>query len=322
MARAKKNSKSPKKVSLQRTPAENDRISEALNGFIPDALEGTDRFLDIVTWNIKWFNLQDERRLGVIAQIMSEINADVFILQEIEAGAMDPVADMLKRNGAGYYKIAQGSNGGDQRVTIMYDMEFVRTTANPSELYTDDPVVDTGATRKPIFPRRPLLTPLTVKAGEEEPFDFHLVGVHLKSQRQDRNGDDGSNQRRAAAERLAHWMTTEVPDDDAIIAGDWNAVSSKPEFKVIRDLEAAGQVRFESFAAQNEASHFFKSGKGTRLDYIVVSAGASKVAKDRSVVLPWTEYLKQGPSALASIIDTVSDHMPVLSRFYFEDKNR
>ncbi|MFY9736796.1 MAG: hypothetical protein WAL02_16950, partial [Rhodoplanes sp.] len=113
------------------TVPENDNITRQLRDLVPDEFEGTDRFLDIVTWNIKWFNLADERRVGVIASAMSEINADIFILQEIEPGAMDPVAEMMKRNGAGYYKVAQGATGGDQRVTILYDIEFAKATTAP-----------------------------------------------------------------------------------------------------------------------------------------------------------------------------------------------
>lgn len=117
-------------------------------------------------------------------------------------------------------------------------------------------------------------------------------------------------------------MTSDAADEDVIIAGDWNAISSKPEFKVIRDLEASGAVKFESFASKNEASHFYKNGKGTRLDYIVISASAARASVEGlSRVIPWSEYLKTGKSALATIVDQISDHMPVLARFYFSDSD-
>src|SRR5215510_10156716 len=119
-------------------PAENDRISTFFRDMVPNALEGTDRFLDIVTWNIKFFNLQDPARITTITRIMAEINADVFVLQEIEDGAMDPIAANLRSIGAGFYKTFYGTMGGDQRVVLMYDTEFVRASANPEELFTDD----------------------------------------------------------------------------------------------------------------------------------------------------------------------------------------
>ncbi|MFY9991858.1 MAG: endonuclease/exonuclease/phosphatase family protein [Rhodoplanes sp.] len=300
------------------TVPENDNITRQLRDLVPDEFEGTDRFLDIVTWNIKWFNLADERRVGVIASAMSEINADIFILQEIEPGAMDPVAEMMKRNGAGYYKVAQGATGGDQRVTILYDIEFAKATTAPMELFTDDPKVAVGSTQKAIFPRRPLRASVTAYAGEDEPFDFELVGVHLKSQRQDRSGDDGSKQRKASAQHLANWMMNDAPDEDVIIAGDWNAVASKPEFSVIRNLESEGKAQFQSFNNGAEASHFFKSGRGTRLDYFVVSASAAAASPDgRSRVISWNALLREGKTAWRWIVDEFSDHLPVISRFYF-----
>jgi endonuclease/exonuclease/phosphatase family metal-dependent hydrolase len=302
---------------------ENDNISRELRDLVPDRLQGTDRFLDIVTWNIKWFNLSDEHRVGQIASAMSEINADIFVLQEIEPSAMDPVAELMKRSGAGYYKVAQGDTGGDQRVTILYDLEFTKTTATPVELFTENPKIPVGNGQKSVFPRRPLHTSVTVFAGEEEPFDFELVGVHLKSQRQDQNGDDGSAQRQASAQHLTNWMLSETPDDDVIIAGDWNAVASKPEWEVIRDLEGEGKIKFESFNNGAEASHFFKNGKGTRLDYFVVSASAANVSPDgASTVIDWNALLREGKTAWRWIVDEFSDHLPVISRFYFTPEHR
>lgn len=302
-------------------PRENDGISSIFRDMVPDSLQGTDQFLDIITWNIKWFNLQDESRIRIISGVLSELNADIFIFQEIEHGAMEPVAENLRNVGAGFYKTFYGTTGGDQRVVLMYDTQTVRATINPEELFVDDPTV--SGSRKKVFPRRPIHSTITVRNAGEDPFDFHLAGVHLKSQRRDRQGDDGTAQRTEAARFLAEWLTNETEDEDIIVAGDWNARANEPEFRPIRELEEEGSAKFESFNPDNEASHFFKNGRSSRLDYIVVSASAAEASSaPQSKVIEWNALLDERRdirSVLDEIVDPVSDHLPVVARFYFHD---
>src|ERR1043166_3415553 len=189
------------------TVAANDNLSGHLNRYVPESLRGTDRFLDLINWNIRWFNPRDAARLKRITQVFTELNADILVCQEIEAGALDAVADRLNATGAGFYKTAYGTTGGDQRVAIVYDTEWVRAKEDIAELFRDEsPYL--GHTRKRIFPRLPLHSTFTGKATEGA-FDFHLVGLHLKSQRAN-DGDDGTAQRQQSAERLAQWLKNEL----------------------------------------------------------------------------------------------------------------
>src|SRR5262249_9647622 len=134
--------------------APNDHISQALNRYVPEKLAGTDRFLDVVNWNIRFFNELDPARVELISQIVAEINADILVLQEIAEGALDAVAEKLRAAGAGFYKVAYGRTGGEQRVAFLYDTEWVRAKDDFSELFSDEPNVLPG-TRKRIFPRLP-----------------------------------------------------------------------------------------------------------------------------------------------------------------------
>src|ERR1051325_11325073 len=235
--------------------AANDHISAHLHAYVPEALRGTDRFLDIINWNIRWFNPRDAARLKRITEVFQELNADILVCQEIEAGALDAVADRLNASGAGFYKTAYGTTGGDQRVAIVYDTEWVRAKEDIAELFRDEsPYV--GHTRKRIFPRLPLHATFVGKAesrnadsgnAQEWAFDFHLVGLHLKSQRAN-GGDDGTAQRQKSAVRLAQWLKNELGDEpDVIMLGDWNAKPNEPEWQPVRDEEAHGKVRFQAW---------------------------------------------------------------------------
>jgi len=300
--------------------ADNDHLSELFgitlpDGLVPDHLQGTDRFLDLVTWNIKFFDLKSADRVRMIGRIMNEISADIFVMQEIDDGAMQPVASFLNDVGAGHYSVAQGTTGGNQRVTILYDQDWVRATSNPAEMFQG--TMDGNG--KEAFPRLPLhLRMVARSAGLPEPFEFDLMGVHLKSQR---GANRSMSQRLAAAEKIAEWMTAPANDgEDLIVAGDWNAEPRQPEWQQLRALEAAGRLRFESWNKGEEGSHLMKSGKSSRLDLIVVSDAASRQgAEGQALVINWNDVLKR-KSTLGKVIDEVSDHRPVVSRFHFFEK--
>ncbi|NCR29322.1 MAG: hypothetical protein GPJ25_24920 [Microcystis aeruginosa LE13-04] len=304
-------------------PASNDNISRFLRDFVPDELEGSDRFLDIITWNIKFFNKRDPKRVTDIKTIMQELNADIFVLQEIEEGSLDEVAEMLIRSGAGLYKAVYGTTGGEQRVAFLYDTEWVKASSNPDELFATEnltvPIKSGG--RKEVFPRLPLHSTFTA-FRETEPFDFHLAGVHLKSQR-----GGGQEQRTAAAERLAQWITSETTDEDIIIAGDWNAPPNRPEWEKLRELENNDQIEFLSLNTTDdkaEPSYLSVGGRNSRLDLIAVSEAAAEGLKSsKTEVISWNLLLenRNSPQFIKEIVEKISDHLPVVTRFYFSDES-
>ena len=308
-------------------PILNDNISRLLRSgdFVPKKFEGSDRFLDIISWNLRFFNDRDPKRVENIRIIMQELNADIFVLEEVEDGALDVIADMLTASGAGLYKTAYGTTGGDQRVAFLYDMEWVKASTDIEELFaTEDLMVQVGDAEKVVFPRLPLSATFTA-FKEAEPFDFNLVGVHLKSQR-----GGGQEQRTAAANRLANWIQDEATDEDVIIAGDWNAPPERPEWEPLRQLEAKGDIKFISFNKTGniiEPSFLSVDNRRSRLDLIVVSSSVPEAdIQQTAAVVNWNVLLEKGGSAqtkatLESLIENISDHLPVLARFYFEDKD-
>ncbi|NKB17082.1 MAG: hypothetical protein HC770_01455 [Pseudanabaena sp. CRU_2_10] len=101
------------------TSIPNDRISKILRSQVPKNLRGSDRFLDIITWNIRFFNQRDRKRVRTIRNLMEELNADIFVLQEIEEGALDGIAeDPVCGSGNGAlaaYRLHSGAiKGGDR----------------------------------------------------------------------------------------------------------------------------------------------------------------------------------------------------------------
>lgn len=308
----------------------NDNLSQSFDAMklIPERYRGTDRFLDVVCWNIRFFHDRDQERVDRVIQVLSALNADIVVMEEILDKSLDVVAQELTNRGVGSYTVAYGVTGGQQRIAVMHDLDWIRTKDDPRELFGRGEV--TTKDGKDVFPRLPLWNSFTALT-EQEPFDFQLLGVHLKSQR-----DGGADQRTLAARRLCGWLQADAPkvDSDVLILGDWNAPPANPEWKPFHDLEKKGVVGFRSVNDDSDFSHLMYQNKaryGTRLDIQAITTTAQRALQAKPAVARWTtldELLATNPTAarlkgyIKDMREKVSDHIPVVSRFYFTDEDR
>lgn len=306
----------------------NDNISRSFKklDLVPAQYRGTEKFLDVVTWNIRFFHDRDPNREKMIASILASLNADIIVLQEILDNSLYQVTDMLKRKKAGYYQTVYGTTGGNQRIAMMYDLDFIRAKDEIIEIYKKGEILASDG--RDVFPRLPLLGRFTgLTAGT--PFDFQLLGVHLKSQR-----GGGGEQRQLAAKNLAAWLEQDAPkyDADVIVMGDWNELPDSDTWGPIHQLEEKGKLKFREINNGSDISHLMYKNKkelGSRLDLCSVSMSASEKMGEPPSVVKWApleELLKTGPSSkeikgfLSALREEVSDHLPVLTRFYFHDE--
>lgn len=351
---ATRTSRSKKKVSkkrpvrathyVERPGGPDDNISRFLEAskLVPERFKGTDKFLDIVSWNIRWFDAQDPARVKAIADVLETINADFFVLTEIaEDGALNQIAELLAKRKAGYYSVHYGTTGGQQRVVLMWDRDWVRAKHTPEELFENEPTTTAENGRKTeIFPRRPLWGYFEALSEDlqTEGFSFELVGVHLKSQMPPRgfsgSGRYGVKQRTAAARLLAKWLTTasEHYDEDVLIVGDWNASTELEEWKPVRKLENDGEVVFENINLPGEPTHLARLNKsgpaGTRLDLVLLTKAADAVAvpEQKGIVIEWSVFdhlndleSEERKELFKRLKEKFSDHLPLVTRFYFTD---
>lgn len=308
-------------------PPKNDRLSDGFDDIVPKEYRGTDRFLDIVTWNIRYFHDRDKKRVERVVKILNALNADIIVLQEILDGSLEIVADGLSKLGAGHYKTAYGTTGGDQRLSMMYDLDWVRAKSDIVELFGKGTVVTNKG--KEAFPRLPLLANFICLSQVSHPFDFQLMGVHLKSQR-----GDGAAQRVLAAKKLSEWLVRDASkvDADVIILGDWNEPPDADTWKPLRKLEQQKKALFSALNDSGKISHLMyktKSEFGSRLDLGAVSTAAFKQMKSKPDVVRWKsldKLLETNPKGaeikkfIQELSANVSDHMPVVTRFYWREK--
>lgn len=316
----------PRRTVYEPTP--NDFLSGAFDalGMIPEKFRGTDQFLDVVTWNLRYFHPREKDRVDRISSLLSVLNADVIVLQEVADGSLTDVVTALEANGAGYYSAAYGTTGGDQRVAFLWDLDWIRSKDTVDELFGRGSVI--AGDGKDAFPRLPLRGQFTALPQEpgRDPFEFQLVGLHLKSQM-----GDGTPQRMAAADALAAWLRSTAPrtDGDVVMLGDYNKEPGAPEWNAFRALENAGLADFEAINDSSEFSHLYyknKSHLGSRLDLVLMSSSAKLYKNADPGIVLWTplkEFIETQPTAaalkqaLAAVRSTISDHLPVVTRFYF-----
>jgi endonuclease/exonuclease/phosphatase family metal-dependent hydrolase len=309
----------------------NDHISELLGG-IDKKYEDQDDFLDIVQWNLRWFNSMQKEREDKIVKVLRVLNSDIFVFQEIEEKSLDNIAKILSEEGLGSYKTAYGTTGGQQRVAVMWDMEWVRTKDEIKELFGKNSI--TTPSGKDVFPRLPLWSYFYCKStiSNKRGFDFQLVGLHLKSQL-DRGGKgEDELQRTLSASKLSDWLTKEANnlDSDAIFLGDWNEPPEADAWEAFRRLERDKQVKFSKINDSSNFSHLYyrnRNNVGSLLDLKVVTTQFAKEMNKMGGPIHWIaldELLAKSSSAgevkkvISQIKEEITDHVPVLTRFGFK----
>lgn len=326
--------------------SEDDNISIALDDLVPEKYKGTDQFLDIVQWNIEWFGARksqekDKIRFDTIVKTLKSLNADIFVFQEIAGpskdgrypGALDAVAEELSQQVAGDYVVYYTEAGGEQRVAMMWDRNWVRAKSDVIDLF-EKGTHETDDGRDAFAQRTPLYGYFTTRVMSDrniDKFDFQLLGVHLKAM------EDGHDQRLKSAHVLANWMTKEAVkvDSDILIMGDWNAPPDDDCWKPFHSLEKTrnSEVFFERINDPSDFSYLWLKNKTdkyvSRIDLAAMTLSSmQQVVGDAATVVRWKpieEVLAKTGNltntevrdVLDIIKENISDHLPTLSRFYF-----
>lgn len=314
----------------KKTKIANDNISELLGNRIPDQYKDSDEFLDIISWNLRWFNSMEKKRADKIYQVIATLNADLFVFQEVEDESLDGIRDKLNEKGLGSYRTHYGKTGGNQRIAFMYDFNWVRAKDNLEELFGKKTVITPSG--KDVFPRLPLWGYFYTRSisASLRGFDFQVAGLHLKSQLDKSGTGEDKLQRELAARRLATWLEHESieHDSDSILIGDWNESPDKDTWDVFGMMENENKVAFRNINDPSDFSHLYYKNRinwGSRLDLAVVSSNMAIKMKGKPSPILWLsleELIESDASAgqvkaiIKEIKDEVTDHLPVHNRFY------
>ncbi|MDA8100933.1 MAG: hypothetical protein M0042_15050 [Nitrospiraceae bacterium] len=328
------------------TTSENDNLSKGMSSLVPKDYRDSGRFIDSVQWNLEWFGAaksreKDKRRFDLVVDILATLNSDLFVLQEVAGpsedgrypGIMDSVAEELTRRVAGDYRVAYTNTGGEQRVAMMWDSDWLRSKSEVAELFERGHYAG-NKKKDPFAGRTPLLGyfSLRIPSGKkQEPgadrFDFQNLGVHLKAM------EEGAAQRLESAGILADWLKNKAPltDNDVMIMGDWNVPPDAACWKPFHDMERADtNVHFTDINDQSDFSYLWHANRDqkfvSRIDLTVMSLSSETEYKMAGRVVRWKpiqDAIKESKNitdkkvkdVMKELKDTISDHMPTISRF-------
>jgi len=284
-------------ISLTPTAAQNN---------IPD-LCGSTPCIQVGTFNIKYLGSvpRDASDLRHIADLIA--NLEVAVLQEISTCSDDykKLRDILYRKG---YRFEAGSSGDEQKIVIVYKEDAVQLLGAARELRVQDSFNDCGPppANEPLrLLRRPLVA--RFKAGQ---FDFTVVGVHLKSQRE---GACTSQIRRQQTQHILNTLANSefASERDVIIVGDFNTNLS--DANAYQPLTSAG------FVPLTHPSRLTTNTNTGTVSYLI-----PKYAEviDHLMVLPnnTSEWINRStfiydPPNQSQFIEHISDHAPVWASF-------
>jgi endonuclease/exonuclease/phosphatase family metal-dependent hydrolase len=190
---------------------------------------------------------------------------------------------------------------------------------------------DAFAGRTPLYGYYSARLPQAGGGGTTDAFDFQILGVHLKAMA------SGHAQRLESAKVLSSWLKKDAPtvDSDVLIMGDWNAPPDDSCWKPFHDLEGAGNVAFRKINDPTDYSYLWLANKKdkfmSRIDLTLASvASMRQVVGQAAQVVKWKpieealaiagDYAdKEVVRVLKEIKETISDHLPTVTRFYFTE---
>jgi len=267
---------------------------------------GTDSTIDILTWNIEWFAKNDQSTIDEVALIVSDLQGDLFALQEI--ASIDEFNQLVSQLSGwdGILSPHTYSDGTYQKVGLLFNSAEV--TVHSWQLLFED---DTYA-----FPRPAMEFTLTVNENDHT-FDFKLITVHLKAF----SDEESEARRKAAINKLKIYIDDQLAlagEQDFVLLGDFNDhLEDAIDDNVFQSmLDDSDTYSFLTEPLAGIQGSYIGYNEPNLIDHICITNDALVEYGDAGS----TEvlYLDSQNSAYESM---VSDHRPVLAQFAFENSS-
>jgi hypothetical protein len=292
---------------------------------VVDSYQGEDDDVDVGFWNIEWFNKYFVDKLERVAEVVVNMNLDIWGFSESSLEATQELVRMLKQK----YNLDYDCMGSEpdapsskQANTVLWntktlDVQRIEWPDDVKDWFLADSTefnelgLGLESVEGPIFPRvaQPFLVTTRQRQGEKEPFAFNFLPLHLKAM------DDGSQRRRmasriigAAIERMKQLGGY---DNDWIIGGDLNAPLASQDFKTL----LPDMLPLSATDEKEGAFSYLKKPKSL-IDHIFLSKEMAKTFGRGNY------FVVAAEKAIPNYIKDVSDHRPVLLRLSLHNQSR
>lgn len=260
---------------------------------------GSERSLDVATWNIQLFPKSDERTVAALSKIIRQIDIDIIAIQEInQTTAFEILLDSLP----GYAGCVSKFPLNGLRLGILYKKQDI-SLSKPVQIFVED---------NWNFPRPPMLTLVTVYNLGKIVFDFVLVVVHLKAF----DDDQSQIRRHDACRKLKEYIDSKLltsSEKDIVLLGDFNDEVIDPAGKNIFQPFIEDSLHYQILTRSLKQIPTYIGDIRSHLDHILIT---DDVRKEYAQGI--TEVL-QIDQEYPLYIEYISDHRPVLARFFIFD---
>jgi endonuclease/exonuclease/phosphatase family metal-dependent hydrolase len=297
-----------------------DELKKKLSGFatINDVRGKHDTAAGAGDW-LGWLEFTkdrvDDAAVENTARVISDINADVICLIEIEnRPALQKFHDdlllkqFLQPAGKSGYDFILLIDGNDERgidVSLMSRLPvlWLCSHINEKTMYNDQPV--------PTFSRDCLEA--QIKLSEEKM--LHLMVNHFKSMGYSPANDPQSNRRRRGqVERVAELVDEHnLQQEYVVIAGDFNSPADSPSLSPLLQKDGLYNVNLELEASQRGT---YRTGKD-QLDYLLVSDALKACLQNVHIERRGMFSAKKWPhyDTVTGRLTEASDHSSVVADF-------
>ncbi len=253
--------------------------------------------IEIITWNTEFFPAHKDSTLPVLANVISDLNADMIAFQEIRfTGYFSGLMELLPDYD---FIVSQQSSFMDQAIIYKKNMF---TLVRQSEPFAENDYNFAG--------RPPLRGDFQYKCGDEV-LNFSVINLHMKC------CDSGLKRRQKAVKMLHNYISDEMKTGykNFIVLGDWNDDLKDKEnehcFHPFKNDERFYFVN-EPLVYDLSKASYPKEPYVSYLDHILVTKQMIPESKTNRIETLFIEDYIGGYSKYERYI---SDHRPVLLGF-------
>lgn len=261
-------------------------------------LFGSPATLDVVTWNLKTFPLNNNT-VNLLADIIPEMQAEVIAFQEVmDYSQFYALADAIP-----YYEAYIYNSTSSYRLAYLYDARTV--TVNDAYTIFDSESIP--------FPRPPYILDISFASK-----DYHIINNHFKALGDNviDEGDvwDEENRRMTASNLLEEYIREHLDDQRVVVLGDLNDQIQEPEETNVfmAFLDRPGDYLFATMPiAQNPTPNTVSYPSYISiLDHILIS---DELFADFSNAGNFCKAIRveSHVGGLSSYYANISDHRPV-----------
>ena len=244
--------------------------------------------LDIATWNLEYFPTNGNTTLGLLQDIIPNINADLIAVQEISN-----ISEFNRLvNNLDGWEGEVVNVGGSLDLGYLYKICEIEIIESPSAVLNGS-----------VEPRPAIQTKVYHSTTDLE---IVLFNIHLKCCGS--TGSSEANRRQASSIALQNYINTSLPNQNVIVLGDWNDdIGDGPFDNFLEDdgFEFADQSIADG--PSSDWSYAYSSQYLSHLDHILFSNElADNFDGAETIILD---------DCISNFSYNISDHRAVLARF-------